>query len=77
MENLLNRITTDPDICHGKPVIRGLRYPVETMLELMASGMTHSEILADYEDLDEQDLLACLFFAAQLTKVKHISRLVA
>jgi uncharacterized protein (DUF433 family) len=47
------------------------------MLELMASGMSHAEILADYEDLDEQDLLACLLFAAQLTKVKHISRLVA
>jgi uncharacterized protein (DUF433 family) len=62
MENLLNRITTDPDICHGKPIIRGLRYPVETMLELMASGMSHAEILADYEDLDEQDLLACFLF---------------
>ena len=77
MENLLSRITTDPDICHGKPVIRGLRYPVETMLELMASGMTHPQILADYEDLDEQDLLACLLFAAQLTRVKQISRMVA
>ena len=73
MENLLSRITTNPDICHGKPVIRGLRYPVETMLELMASGMTHPEILADYEDLEEQDLLACLLFAAQLTKVKQKS----
>ena len=77
MENLLNRITTDPDVCHGKPVIRGLRYPIESMLELMASGMTHQEILADYEDLEEEDLLACLLFAARLTKVKQISRLVA
>ncbi len=66
MENLLSRITTNPDICHGKPVIRGLRYPVETMLELMASGMTYAEILGDYEDLDEQDLLVCLLFTAQL-----------
>ncbi len=77
MENLLNRISTNPDICHGKPIIRGLRYPVETMLELMASGMTHQEILSDYEDLEENDLLACLLFAAQLTRVKSISRLVA
>jgi uncharacterized protein (DUF433 family) len=77
MEVLLNRITTDPDICHGKPVVRGLRYPVENLLELMASGMTHEEILADYEDLEENDLLACLQFAAQLVKVKAISRLVA
>ena len=64
MENLLNRISTNPDICHGKPVIRGLRYPVETMLELVATGMTHQEIMADYEDPEEQDLLACLLFAA-------------
>ncbi len=75
MENILNRITTDSDVCHGKPVIRGLRYPVENMLELLASGMTQQEILDDYEDLEESDLLACLLFAAQLAKVKHIGRL--
>ncbi len=76
-EDLLNRITTDPDISHGKPVVRGLRYPVVNMLELMASGMTHEEILADYEDLEEEDLQACLLFAAKLADVKTISRLVA
>jgi uncharacterized protein (DUF433 family) len=63
--DLLNRITSNPDICHGKPVIRGLRYPVQNVLELLASGMTHQEILSDYEDLEEEDLLACLFFAAR------------
>ncbi|MFN0035917.1 MAG: DUF433 domain-containing protein [Saprospiraceae bacterium] len=64
MENqaLLNRITIDPKICHGKPVVRGLRYPVENILELLASGMTHAEILEDYEDLEENDLMACLLF---------------
>ena len=56
--SLLDRITIDPDICHGKPCIRGLRYPVEFLLELLNSGMTHDEILADYEDLEEADLLA-------------------
>ena len=61
-EDLLSRITSNPNICHGKPVIRGLRYPVQNILELLASGMTHQEILNDYEDLEEQDLLACLFF---------------
>lgn len=55
---LLERITIDPNICHGKPCIRGLRYPVEFLLELLSSGMTHDEILADYEDLEETDLLA-------------------
>ena len=49
---LLDRITTDPEICHGKPVIRGLRYPVEVILELLSSGMTPQEILDDYEDLE-------------------------
>ena len=79
MENqaLLDRITVDPKICHGKPVVRGLRYPVENILELLASGMTHAEILADYEDLEESDLIACLLFAARLTKVKYVSALAA
>ena len=62
--NLLSRITSNADICHGKPIIRGLRYPVQSMLELLASGMTHKEILADYEDLEEADLQACLLFAS-------------
>jgi uncharacterized protein (DUF433 family) len=75
--NLINRITIDQNICHGKPCIRGLRYPVENMLELLASGMSNEEILEDYEDLEMEDLLACLVFAANVTKVKTISKLVA
>ena len=59
---LLERITIDPDICHGKPCIRGLRYPVEVLLELLSSGMTIDEILADYEDLEREDILAALVF---------------
>lgn len=51
MENLINRITIDAEICHGKPTIRGLRYPVENTLELLASGMTIEELLIDYPDL--------------------------
>jgi uncharacterized protein (DUF433 family) len=73
-EVLLDRITIDPDICHGKPVIRGLRYPVETMLELMASGMSTEELLKDYPDLEKEDFLACLTFAAKLTHIKSIYR---
>lgn len=76
-EDLLKRITIDPNMCHGKPVIRGMRYPVVNILELMAAGMTHGEILADYEDLEEADLQACLLFAAKLASVKTIGRLVA
>jgi uncharacterized protein (DUF433 family) len=72
MINLLDRITIDPQICHGKPVIRGLRYPVETVLELMSAGMTIDEILADHEDLEREDLLAVLAFAARLSQVKRM-----
>jgi len=61
--NLNNRITIDPAICHGKPTIRGLRYPVEIMMELFSSGMSIEEILDDYEDLERADLLAVLAYA--------------
>jgi uncharacterized protein (DUF433 family) len=71
MSNKLERITIDPRICHGKPVVRGLRYPVETLLELMSAGMTIDEILADYEDLDRDDLLAVLAYATRLSQVKR------
>ncbi len=53
-----------------KPVIRGLRYPVESMLELLSAGMSISEILADYEDLEQEDLLAVLAYALRLSQVK-------
>jgi len=53
-------------LCYGKPCIRGLRYPVETILELISSGMTHAEILEDYEDLEPDDLLAVIAYAEQL-----------
>ncbi len=70
--DLSERITTDPDICHGKPCIRGLRYPVETILELLSSGMTTEEILTDYKDLEREDILAVLSYAAKLSQVKRL-----
>jgi uncharacterized protein (DUF433 family) len=72
MDQLLSRITIDPAVCHGKPCIRGLRYPVETLLELLSSGMTIDEILADYEDLERDDLLAVLAFAARLARTRRL-----
>jgi len=72
MSPLLSRITIDPAVCHGKPCVRGLRYPVETLLELLSSGMTADEILADYEDLERDDLLAVLAFAAQLARTRRL-----
>lgn len=75
--NLAERITIDPDVCHGKPCIRGLRYPVEMILELLSSGMTTEEILSDYEDLEREDILAALSFAARLSQVKRLEPLTA
>ncbi len=72
MDTLLSRITIDPAVCHGKPCVRGLRYPVETLLELLSSGMTIDEILADYEDLEGDDLLAVLAFAARLARTRRL-----
>ncbi|HEV3005601.1 MAG TPA: DUF433 domain-containing protein [Pirellulales bacterium] len=72
MDPLLSRITIDPAMCHGKPCVRGLRYPVETLLELLSSGMTHEEILDDYEDLEPDDLLAALAFAARLARTRRL-----
>ena len=72
-----DRITIDPAICHGKPCIRGLRYPVENVLEWLASGMSVDEILADYEDLERADILAALSFAARLAHVKRLENLAA
>jgi uncharacterized protein (DUF433 family)/predicted nuclease of predicted toxin-antitoxin system len=69
---LIERITIDPEICHGKPTIRGLRYTVELILELLSSGMTIEEILADYEDLEREDILAALKFATRLSRIKRI-----
>jgi uncharacterized protein (DUF433 family) len=60
----IHRVTSDPAICHGQPTIRGLRYPVENLLELLSSGMTMDEVLADYPDLERDDLLAALEFGA-------------
>jgi uncharacterized protein (DUF433 family) len=75
--SLLDRITIDPEICHGKPSLRGLRYPVEMILELLSAGMTTEDILADYEDLEREDILAALEFALRLTQVKRVAPLVA
>jgi uncharacterized protein (DUF433 family) len=71
------RITSDPDICHGKPCVRGMRYPVENVLEWLASGMSIEDILSDYQDLEREDIYAVLSFAARLAHVKRFERLAA
>ena len=76
-EQLLERITMDPAICYGKPCVRGLRYPVEFVRELMSSGMTTEQILADYSDLVREDLLAVYAYAAKLSRVKRMEPVAA
>ncbi|WP_129678446.1 DUF433 domain-containing protein [Candidatus Chloroploca sp. Khr17] len=76
-DELLTRITIDPDICHGKPCIRGLRYPVEIMLELLTSGMTMDAILDDYDDLEREDLYAVLAYATRLSRIKRVQTIAA
>lgn len=77
MDLLQDRITINSEVCHGKPTIRNMRYPVEMILDLMSSGMTNEEILADYPALEIDDLKACLAYASKLAKVKSIHKVVA
>ena len=62
MESLIKRITINADICHGKPTIRNMRYPVEMIMELLSSGMTWKEIITDYPAIVEDDIRACLHY---------------
>ena len=63
MDNLLSRITIDPEICHGKPCIRNMRWPVEVIIDMLGSGMTTEQILDDHRELEKDDILASLNFA--------------
>ena len=72
-QELLKRITINPNMTFGKPTIRGLRYSAEWLLETLSSGMTNEEILADYEDLEPADIQAVLLYAARLSQVKRMS----
>jgi uncharacterized protein (DUF433 family) len=76
-EEFLKRITLNPDVCFGKPTIRNMRYPVEMILDLLGAGMSFADILADYPDLEREDLQACLLFAGKLVKVNSIHKVLA
>ncbi|MEM1327419.1 MAG: DUF433 domain-containing protein [Bacteroidota bacterium] len=66
----LERITIDPNICHGKPCIRGMRWPVEVIIDLLGSEMTIDEILEDHPELEKEDILAALNYAKHLMSAK-------
>lgn len=59
----IERISINPEICHGKPIIRGMRWTVEMILDLLGSGMDSKEILEDHPELEKEDILASLNFA--------------
>ena len=75
MENIKERITLNMLVMKGKPTIRNMRFSVAQMLELLASGMTHKEILADYPFIEEADISACLWYASQMANTKNITPL--
>jgi uncharacterized protein (DUF433 family) len=70
-DSLLNRITINPEIAHGKPTIRNKRYTVEGMLEYLAGGDSIEDLLEEFPDLEREDLLACIQFAVLNMKQKY------
>ena len=65
MANLAERITVDPEQCGGRPCIRGIRIRVTDVLDLLANGLTAQRVLAEFPDLEPEDIHACLRFASQ------------
>lgn len=73
MNSLLSRITINPEIGHGKPTVRNSRYLVESILEHLAGGDSIEDLLAEFPDLEREDILACLAFATEVLKRKKLS----
>lgn len=69
---MFERITTNPRVLHGEPCIRGLRIPVHLVVEMVAAGMTHEDILRNYPDLEPADIQAALEYAAYVTRERVI-----
>lgn len=75
--NLLERITINPEVCHGKPTVRNMRYTVSMILDLLSAGMTTDELLADYPALEKEHIQACLFYASRLSETKTLYKISA
>lgn len=74
---LLQRITINPEVCHGKPTLRNMRYTVSMILDLLSAGMTTEDLLKDYPALEKEDIQACLLYASLLSETKTIHKLLA
>jgi uncharacterized protein (DUF433 family) len=75
-DELLQRISIDPNVCGGKPCIRGHRIWVSLVLDMLAGGMTMDAILEDYPQLTVEDLRACIAFGSEMTRERtvHVAR---
>ena len=71
-EELLDRIAVDPNVCFGKPTVRGTRIWVGLVLDLLADGMTINEILDEYPSLTDDDIRACLAFGARMSTGRYV-----
>jgi len=71
-DELLSRITINPNVCFGKPCIRGHRIWVSLILDYLASGMTHGELLEEYPGLEEADILACIAYGAEMSRERFV-----
>ncbi len=72
----VSRVTVDPDICHGKPCVRQMRWPVEVIFDLVSSGMQIDEILADHPELEREDIVASLQYARLLVSGEPVRQVV-
>lgn len=70
-EQLLDRISIDPNVCFGKPCIRGRRIWVSLVLDLLADGMKPEQVMQEY-NLDEEDILACIAYGAEMARERYI-----
>jgi uncharacterized protein (DUF433 family) len=71
-DKLLTRISIDPAICHGKPCIKGHRIWVTLILDFLASGTSIEELLAEYPDLQREDILACIAYGSEMSRQRFV-----
>ena len=72
MNPLLQRISVDPNVCFGKPCIRGTRIWVSLLLDFLANGMNFNEILEEYPQLTEEDIRAAIAYGAEMTRERYV-----
>ena len=68
----VGRITLDPEICHGKPCVRGMRWPVEVILDMLGAGMSPEAIVKDHPELEKEDIFACISYAGAVVSNSRI-----